>query len=173
VSKVHKLGRRKTGARKVRGQGSLASLAAEHRRELKAWILANSMPENGHNLTASGIIEHISRTYHIEVLFFIFYFLLFFIFLFIFLLTIRNSDQSVLFEDSVEADQDQVHARWSGRIRSEGPSSVDAAPPRALYSAGSGSGAAERRGLADARRVKYDCQSVPAKGVLRGRKAPN
>jgi hypothetical protein len=85
-------GRRKVGKTKS-GAGKLESLTLKDRRHLKKWVLDNSMPEEGRNLTAAGIIEHISDVYGIKV---------FFLFFFSFFLIFAIEDEFVLREDHAQ-----------------------------------------------------------------------
>ncbi len=65
-SRKEKTGRRKWKKEKLE---KLDLLTTRNRKELRAWVIENSMPEGRRNLTSADILVHISETYKISVCF--------------------------------------------------------------------------------------------------------
>jgi hypothetical protein len=68
ATKKARIGKRKAG--KTKEESTKLDLSVKQQNELKKWVKENSMPEDGRNLTAADIVQHLETLYDIKVYFF-------------------------------------------------------------------------------------------------------
>ena len=68
ATKKARIGKRKVG--KMKEESTKLDLSVKQQSELRKWVKEKSMPEDGRNLTAADIVQHLETLYGIKVYFF-------------------------------------------------------------------------------------------------------